>query len=122
MSAIRLRGSTLWQPLSPREQQVRRLLQEGKRPLQIAALLGINHRTVSTYLQRIDQKTGAAPKPLPKPKRRDFNYRRALRAFQRRFAFDVRRAAKYRMAKAAELSGMNRTAFYAFVARVKQAA
>ena len=45
-------------PLSPREEQILRLLLSGARVSRIAADLGIDVRTVSTYKRRIQTKLG----------------------------------------------------------------
>lgn len=49
-------GSLAGKPLSDREQQVAVLLDQGKKPKQIADVLGISVKTAMTYRSRILEK------------------------------------------------------------------
>lgn len=110
-----LRGSVLGAALSPREAQVQRLIDEGKRCVQIARELGVDSRTVCTFKQRINQKLGIEPRPLPQ---RDFDYRRAFRAWERSYMRALMRRTGYNISKAAALAGLNRTHMYKLRRRV----
>lgn len=112
---VELRGCTTGKLLSARETEVLRLTSLGASCAAAGRILGVAPATAWAYKQRAHEKLGLVSKALP-PKRPEwpggFDYHEQLHRWQRKFLRAVRKAARYDMARAARMTGLNRTHFY----------